>query len=233
MDIPVFSADDEVRRLYEQGGDGQRLLRARFGGRFVPDPDGPVDKPALGAAMREEPLVRREVESLIHPLVRHAARSFWQEQETRGAELAAAEIPLYLETDFGGTGNRRPNAGTEAASGLGRGAPSVAAHVIVGVHCPFSVRQERLMHKRGWSREIIALMESWQWPEDKKMAACDLVIDNTGTERDLEDRAKELVEKLVRMRLERGEQVLARLEEIWGNAEPGSFLLPDVPLRGL
>ncbi len=204
MGMPAFSADAEVSRLYGKDGDGRRLLRARFGARFVPDAAGPVDKASLGAAMRDDPLLRREVEALIHPLVRHAVREFWREQEARGQTVAVAEIPLYLETDFGRVG------GTKADS-----ASDEAAHVLVGVHCPFSLRRERLMQRRGWSGETIALMESWQWPEDRKMAACDRVIDNAGTEEDLERRAGELAAWLVALRRERESLALARLRAIW------------------
>ena len=204
MGIPVFSADAEVGRLYEMDGDGRRLLRARFGARFVPDSAGPVDKAALGTAMREDPALRREVEALIHPLVRHAAREFWREQEARGMPVAVAEIPLYLETNFGRSGE----------TGAG-GASGEAAHVLVGVHCPFALRRERLMRKRGWSGETVAFMESWQWPEDRKMAACDLVIDNAGTEEDLERRAGESAAWLAALRGERESLALARLREIW------------------
>ena len=206
--MPVFSADAEVGRLYEKGGDGQRLLRARFGARFVPDAAGPVDKAALGAAMRGDPLLRREVEALIHPLVRHAAGEFWREQEARGMAVAVTEIPLYLETDFGRAEGTKTN-----------GALAEAAHVLVGVHCPFSLRRQRLMQRRGWSGETIDLMESWQWPEDRKMAACDRVIDNSGTEEDLERRAGELADWLLALRRERACLALARLRKIWDAGE--------------
>ena len=212
MGMPVFSADAEVGRLYEKDGDGRRLLRARFGTRFVPDAAGPVDKAALGAAMRDDPALRREVEALIHPLVRHAAREFWREQEARGMAVAVAEIPLYLETDFGRAGRTKAD-----------GAFDEAAHVLVGVHCPFALRRERLMLRRGWSGETIDLMESWQWPEDRKMAACDRIIDNSGTEEDLERRAVELTAWLADLRREREALALARLGEIWDADEREPF----------
>jgi 23S rRNA pseudouridine1911/1915/1917 synthase len=278
LGIAVFSADDAVRRLYEKGGDGQRLLFARFGERFVYGPDAPVDKAALGAAMKDEPSLRREVEALIHPLVRHALHSFWQEQEELGAELAAAEIPLYLEADFAGTrgaggmrtgtgaggtragagaggtragagaggtwtgtgaggtrtgtgaGGTRTGAGADtgdcaAAGGAGAGFAGgrdeaaeqpEAAQVLVGVRCPSAVRRQRLMQKRGWSEETIAFMESWQWPEEKKMAACDMLLDNAGTEEEFVERAGELAVRLFALRRVQEERLTAWLEGLRG-----------------
>jgi 23S rRNA pseudouridine1911/1915/1917 synthase len=158
----VFSADADVAAEYAPGRDGHRLLRSAFGERFVPGPDAPVDKAALGKAMREDAGVRRQVEALLHPLVRHNLEVFWREQEAAGAALAAAEIPLYLE-----------------AGALFQTAPGEPRPVLVGVSCPFAIREERLLETRHWPPEVIAAMESWQWPEEAKMRACDYVVDNS------------------------------------------------------
>ena len=216
--IPTFSADAEVRKLYERGGDGRRLLCARFGSRFVPWHDAPVDKIALGAAMREEPLLRREVEALVHPLVRHAIETFWKEQEARGAALAVAEVPLYLEANFAAAGPERcvsPDSPSSEPGGVRCAPPRENAPVLVGVFCPFAIRRERLARRRGWSDETIALMESWQWPEEKKMAACDLILDNTGTETELRERALALAGELLDLRSGREQRILADLERLW------------------
>lgn len=202
---PVFSADAEVARQYAPGGDGHRLLRAHYGSRFVPDEKGPVDKTALGEAMRQSEPLRREVEALLHPLVWHALQTFWQEQEARDAPLAVAEIPLYLES-----GQGRKDAALEAD-----GRP-----VLVGVHCPFAIREQRLRDKRGWSVDTITRMDAWQWPEERKMRACDLVIDNSGGLEQLEHRATALVASLHDLRNERTERLMRALARLWnGEAE--------------
>jgi 23S rRNA pseudouridine1911/1915/1917 synthase len=126
-----------------------------------------VDKKVLGDAMRADAGLRREVEALVHPMVNHALEEFRTECDAQGLPFAVAEIPLYFET--GGKHDKEDV-------------------VTVGVHCPFPIRRERLMRMRGWSDAVIAGMESWQWPEDKKTAACDVVVDNSGG---LEDLAKE------------------------------------------
>jgi 23S rRNA pseudouridine1911/1915/1917 synthase len=46
---------------------------------------------------------------------------------------------------------------------------------------------------RGWTEEVIAGMESWQWPEDKKMAACDFVVDNSESLVELKAEAEKLL----------------------------------------
>lgn len=52
--------------------------------------------------------------------------------------------------------------------------------LVVGVACPTDIRHERLT-RRGWDAQTIALMDSWQWPEEKKLAACEYVVDNSGS----------------------------------------------------
>jgi 23S rRNA pseudouridine1911/1915/1917 synthase len=195
--FPVFSADAEVARLYKPGEDGARLLRARFGDRFVPDASGPVDKAALGSAMRESEALRREVEAMLHPLVWHAVASFWKTHEDTAA-LSIAEIPLYLES------GRDRKAAQENDPPL-----------LVGVSCPFSVRAERLALHRGWSGEVIAGMEAWQWPEDKKMQACDLVIDNSGSLNSFNRNAQALLDALLDTRRERHEAATRHVQSLW------------------
>lgn len=157
--LPVFSADKAVAGLYAPGGEGTRRLRGRFGDLFASDAGSGVDKAALGRAMREDQTLRREVEALVHPLVYQLMQGFWADCEASGHPFAAAEIPLYFETARSG---KEPP-------------------LTVGVRCPYPVRHARLVRLRGWTEEVIAGMEAWQWPEDKKMAACDFVVDNSGS----------------------------------------------------
>lgn len=194
---PVFSADAEVARLYGPGGDAARLLRSAYGDRFVPEHGAAVDKTALGAAMREDASVRREIEALIHPLVWHAALAFWQEH-AHDAALAVAEIPLYLES------------GREHTHGAQTTSP-----ILVGVQCPFEQRRMRLEQLRGWNAETISAMERWQWPEEKKMQACDHVLDNSGSLDDFYAGADTLLKTLLALHHERSEAVLRELRVLW------------------
>ena len=194
--IPTSSADVAVKELYQPGNDGWRLLRARFGDRFLCAEKNAIDKVLLGTAMREEPGVRREVEALLHPLVAHTHKEFFREQEKAGAPLAVTEIPLYLEAGY------HLNA-TLQAEGDNRPLP-----VLVGVRTPFAIRKERLKTHRGWSDETIDAIESWQWQEDEKIAACDLVVDNLGSPDELARKADGLITQLLALRAERARTIL-------------------------
>lgn len=177
--FPTFNADAAVAAQYLPGGDGQRLLLRSFGNRFVPHEHAPVDKAALGKAMREDAALRRQVEAMLHPLVWHALRLFWQESEKAGHAAAVAEIPLYLETGRDKSSNEEAN----------------TAPMLVGVHCPYAQRAQRVKEHRGWTDETMAAVESWQWPEEKKMTACDIVVNNTSNLTALEDEARLLAKR--------------------------------------
>ena len=204
--IPVWSADEAVKRLYAKGGDAWYLLEKRYGTRFVPDGNSGVDKRALNAAMRESEPFRKNIESLVHPLVYHELSVFWQEQELAGREAAAAEIPLFLES------GRRDVSRVKVLD-----APSV---LLVGVYAPFALRAERMRATRGWDDAAIAAMESWQWPEDAKIRAADLVLDNSGSIEDLLRRAEACLRVLARLRVNAAQSVLANLQALWRCNEP-------------
>ncbi|MEG6503038.1 dephospho-CoA kinase, partial [Desulfovibrio sp. 1214_IL3152] len=156
---------------------------------------GAVNRTALMAAMQKDPVLRRDVEQTVHALTRQRIDDFWQQQESKGAALAAAEIPLYFECGWQKVFNPAPFS--------------------VGVHCPLSLRSARTAKNRGWSQEKMAALEEWQWPEARKMAACDLVIANEDDLPRLHEKAADLIEKLRLLEQEKREEQSRTLVRLW------------------
>lgn len=154
--LPAFSADECVAEMYGPDGDGSSMIRQRFGGEYSNE-DGSVNKPILFKAMCDSEGLRREVMDIIHPIVRHACEAFFKEH--RDAPVVYAEIPLLLEGGWHESGE---------------------VDCVVGVRCPEDKRTGELRKLRGLDEETLAIFDSWQWPEEKKLAACDLLIDNCG-----------------------------------------------------
>lgn len=169
--VPTFSADAAVAALYAPGAAGWEILRRRYGADLAPDGQ-PVDRAALLARMRESDGLRREVEHLVHPLVRHALDAFWAAHSR--ARLAAAEVPLFLEAGW---------------------TPGQDADLVLGVACPDAARHARLA-ARGVGPDLAALLDAWQWPAAKKLAACSRVVDNSGARADLARAAAAALEDL-------------------------------------
>ena len=195
LGVPTFSSDTAVAEMYAPRGEAAKWIGKLNSPIPLLAPDGSVDKTALMEAMRANPALRREVEGIVHALAHAALESFWANQETLGAPLAVAEVPLFFESGWQHSSKPRPH--------------------VVGIRCPLTMRAQRIEANRGWPQEKLEAIEGWQWAQDRKMAACDSVIDNDGTAKDLCDRAHEF---LVAMRAkdQKDEQALAlHLAHLW------------------
>ncbi|MDD4649998.1 MAG: dephospho-CoA kinase [Desulfoplanes sp.] len=177
--IPVWSADQCVAASYALGGDCRELLQRRFGDRFVPDDEGPVDKKALFQGMCDDPGLRREVEQMIHPLVEWHLTKFIAAHAH--ARMTLSEIPLLVET------------GWHEKNIFDR---------LLGVFCPQSLRTT-LLTGRGWSQDTQAIMDSWQWSQQDKLKPCNVIISNDGDVALLEKRIGEAAEVLKSLRRKR------------------------------
>jgi 23S rRNA pseudouridine1911/1915/1917 synthase len=201
----TFSADASVATLYAPGGDGAVLVARSFG-RELLDADGGVDRPRLLALLLDKPSLRRELEDIIHPLVEHALKDFWTAHASD--PLAVAEIPLFLEAGW-------------------RSNPGSLADVLVGVRCPEDKRQGDLRVSRGLAPEVLAAFDSWQWPAERKLAACDLVVGNDGGLDNLDLRARELLNALATLRRERSEHFQSRLAALLNAVAGEKVELPE------
>lgn len=200
LGLPTFSADASVARAYEPGGDGWLLIRGRFGDRFVPSEDAPVDRRRLFEAMREDAQIRKEVMEMIHPLVHHDLQAFWRDHA--GARAAVAEIPLLFEVGWGADD----------------------CDVVVGVRADGEARARRMASGRAVSAETLAVLESWQWPAEDKLARCDEVVDNTGSMEATRGAVRSLQKRLAERRRERMRSEAAGLARLM--ADPGQSAAP-------
>src|SRR5690606_36980272 len=69
--VPVHDSDEAVHRLY--AGAAAPLIEARFPGTVV---DGAVDRERLGRAVLGDRQALRDLETIVHPLVRADADTF-------------------------------------------------------------------------------------------------------------------------------------------------------------
>lgn len=179
--VPTWSADAAVVRLYEPGREAWQALRQRYGERFVPDERGPVERKALAAALlpsAEQGVDVRELENLLHPLVRDDLERFWAAWEEAGKGYAVAEIPLWFE------------------SGWSRAFEADRRPCVVGIACNQAERCRRLLEVRGWSDAFLSRVDSLQWAQERKLEACDRVIQNSGTEAELRAEALAFVREM-------------------------------------
>ena len=167
--IPTISSDDIVRRLYE--GAAVAGVEQLFPGVTT---DGRVDRKALVARLVAEPERVRDLEALVHPMVRTEIASFFDEAEKRGETVAAAEIPLLFETghDYG-------------------------LDVVIVAAVDDATQRRRALARPGMIVEKLEAILARQTPQDEKKARADYVID-TGVSLDDTYRAVDaLLDRLV------------------------------------
>ena len=95
LGLPVHDADAVVHRLIGPRGAAVEAVGQAFPGVVEGDR---VDRPRLGAKVFNDPAALRDLEAILHPLVRRAARAFLKRQARAGKDLAVLDIPLLFET---------------------------------------------------------------------------------------------------------------------------------------
>ena len=166
--IPVFDADAEVHRLQAKGGRAAPAIEAAFPGTVI---NGAVDRARLREAVVHDRAAIRQLERIVHPLVREAERQFLARARRAGRRMAVLDIPLLLET-----------------GGLRR------IDTVVVVSAPAPVQRARVRARRRMTDSQIDALVARQMPDREKRRIADLVV-RTGLSR---HHAQRQIRRLVR-----------------------------------
>ncbi len=147
--IPVHDADATVHDLYRN--EAVEPVAAHFPEALR---DGAIDRKALSAVLARSPDRFRELETIIHPLVRARETAFIEAERKNGAALVLLDIPLLYET------------GGEAR-----------VDKVVVVTCDPEIQRERVLARPGMTEEKFALILSRQMPDAEKRRRADFLID--------------------------------------------------------
>jgi dephospho-CoA kinase len=93
LGVPVFSADQAVAELY--AGEAVPVVEALFPGVAK---NGVIDKQELSRKLAADPEIFKQLEAVVHPLVRKKIAEFLDEAEQGGMALAVVEVPLLFES---------------------------------------------------------------------------------------------------------------------------------------
>jgi len=101
--VEVIDADAVARRLLAPGKPGWLGLKETFGDRFMAD--GRVDRPALRREIFVDPALRKEIDFLLHPMIRAGINKEVQTMKERldgmfGFKGVVVEVPLLFEADW-------------------------------------------------------------------------------------------------------------------------------------
>jgi len=158
--IPVFDSDAAVHALYSEGGEAVEVIRS-----IAPSAveNGRVDRQKLSVLVQQRPSLLKDIEAVVHPLVKARQKEFLSDARAAGAGLAVLDIPLLFET--------------------GRQAD---VDVVLVVSAGPELQRMRALARPGMTPEKLDLILSRQIPDADKRARADYVID---TSRSLADTA--------------------------------------------
>lgn len=172
--VPVNDSDQVVHDLYRS--DAVAPIAELFPDAVV---DGVVDRIKLSENLAKNPAKFRDIEAIVHPLVRAREAAFLEKQRELGCSIVVLDIPLLFET----------------------GADARVDKVVV-VTCEPEVQRQRVLSRPGMTEEKFALILSRQTPDAEKRARADYVVD-TGHGIDM---AREQVKTIVKELREQAEQ---------------------------
>jgi len=166
LGLPVIDTDVVARQLTARDGAALPQIRA-FWGESVMRPDGELDRDALRRRIFADPYERRQLEAILHPLIR---RQVVAELASLNAPYVVVVIPLLVET-------------VEYRELLDR---------VLVVDCPESLQVERVRARSGLSAEEVSAIISAQADRASRIAAADDVIVNDADSRSLRDQVLSL-----------------------------------------
>lgn len=153
----VIDADVLARELVQPGQPALAAIQTRFGASVM-QADGQLDRAALRALVFAEPQSRRDLEAILHPLIR---------RELQRLALAAPGLYALVAVPL-------------LAEGGGRSSYPWLSRVLV-VDAPVSSQQQRLMQRDGSDADLARRMLAAQASRRQRLALADDVIVNDGT----------------------------------------------------
>jgi dephospho-CoA kinase len=151
LQIPVFDADTEARKLMDHNHDIRKELIALLG-KNIYTGQGTLDRKKMADIIFNDREIIQKVNKIIHPAVRKQFVAWWQNQNTDYIIQEAAilfESGAYQLMDFN-----------------------------ILITAPEELRIERVMERDGISRKQVIVRMTNQWNDEKKVKLADFIIHN-------------------------------------------------------
>lgn len=167
----IIDSDLLAREVVEPGTPGLAAIVRRFG-EGVLQPDGTLDRTALGDIVFADPAARADLNAIVHPAVRARAAELTL-SAPRGSIIVNV-IPLLVET--GQADN---------------------FDIVLVVDCAEEVQVQRLMARNGLDRAQARARLAAQASRTERLEVADAIIDNSGAPEALRPQVEEVWRGLV------------------------------------
>lgn len=154
----IIDADAISRSLTQAGGMAIPAILAEFGEKLI-TPEGAMDRNAMRALVFSNPQAKRQLESIIHPLVAQGLQMQTQVALAAGKNFLVFDVPLLVES---GDRWRRQ------------------VDWVCVVDCQTETQIQRVMARSALTRPEIEDIMAQQANRAKRLASADAVIYNDG-----------------------------------------------------
>lgn len=172
MGMAGFDCDRIAREIVEPGMPAFRRITHLLGGKSVVK-EGVLDRQKLRQMIAEDEKTRKDVESILHPLILETLFSRIRAAESEGYPAAVAEVPLLFELDMEDRFDLTIAVVSE---------PEILLHRIV----------ERDGVDRAAAEKILAL----QLNQEEKRRRADIVIENNAGIKELYQKVERVFRKM-------------------------------------
>jgi dephospho-CoA kinase len=150
MGIPCYVADEAAHRVYRQTEIQKSVIELLGASSYLAD--GVHNRPYIAQRVFNTPALLEKLNNIIHPAVK---RDFnhWAQQQQAPYLLKEAAILFESATHSDTSG-------------------------VIAVTAPTDLRMRRTIQRSGWTQAQFEAREMQQWPQDKKAAMADWVIQN-------------------------------------------------------
>jgi dephospho-CoA kinase len=175
MGIPNHSADDAIHAAYAAGGKGVPLIKQKYPSVIDIDENGNefVNRQKLGQIVFNDPEKLKQLEDIIHPLVKESEQVFLQDCREKGLPFAVLDIPLLYET---GAVKR--------------------VDVTFCVSAPKDIQRARVLKRPGMTEEKFENILKRQVPDAEKRKKADFVITTDVSLENTKEQLYRAIEKL-------------------------------------
>ena len=165
----LVDTDRIAHELTVAGGPAIEPIRQAFGDQAI-GPDASMDRAAVRQIVFADPRARKQLESILHPMIRARTDEGVATAARAGAPYVIVAIPLLVE---GGNARAR------------------ADRVLV-VDCPEEVQIARVMERSKLPRAQVEAIMAAQATRAARLAVADDVVDNSGDLATLEPQIERL-----------------------------------------
>jgi dephospho-CoA kinase len=173
----VIDADEVAREVVVSGSPGLAQVVDEFGDEVLAQ-SGELDRGKLGEVVFSEPTKRKQLESILHPLIKERTTELIAEQK---ADIVIYAVPLLVEAKV-----------------------DYPFDAVITVEAGVENQMSRLIDSRGLTEADARLRIQSQVGQAEREAVADFVIDSSGSKEQTKQQVSLLWERLVAASKERG-----------------------------